>query len=525
MSFSCLALATFSSEKHDSKRNFKKFKPFKKLKWQKLQEHDYKEMAPMKAHKFKQSRKGTSYEGSASLIDGNKAANKYAAAKSKVSEVIITDYEDYHNRGPNLKSHVSNIAKAMNRQRKKNLLGGLADALQNAVFIESHVQSQALKSVITSQSSSRRGLLDALRGANISTENSAHNEAVKSKILKQTKLPKRGLFDALSGANISIENSVHNQAVKSKVMKQTKIPRRGLLDALSGANISIENSVHNQAVKSKVMKQTKIPRRGLLDALSGANISIENSVHNQAVKSKVMKQTKIPKRGLLDALSGANISIENSVHNQAVKSKVMKQTNIPRRGLLDVLSGANISIENSVHNQAVKSKVLRQNKLPKRGLLNTLKGANIPIENSVHNQAVKSKVHNKPSKPQIRVPLRRRGMSDILKNADVSIQNSVYNYIVARRYTHGKHAIAILGEALKNPNYSSGNSGHSYPAKSEIDRKTKRVDVAAQKRDEEPFSDSKGVQLHGNSAMEVAGSVQLFLKYLKQFNFCISKYL
>ena len=248
-------------------------------------------------------------------------------------------------------------------------------------------------------------------------------------------------------------------------------------------------------MKSKVLKQTEIPKRRLLDALSGANISIENSVHNQAVKSKVLKQTKIPKRGLLDALSGVNISIENSVHNQAVKSKVLKQTKIPKRGLLDALSGANISIENSVHNQAVKSKVLRQNKLPKRGLFNTLK----------------EKFQNKPSKPlQIGV-LGRRGTSDTLKDADVSIQNSVHNYKAARR--HRKHTIAF------------GNSDHSYTEKSGIDRKTKRVDVAAQKRDEEPFSDSKGVQLHGKSAMEVAGSVQLFLKYLKQFNFCISKYL
>ena len=116
-------------------------------------------------------------------------------------------------------------------------------------------------------------------------------------------------------------------------------------------------------------------------------------------------------------------------------------------------------------------------------------------------------------------------MSNILKNADVSIQNSVRNYIVARTHIHRKHTIAILGKALKNPTDSFGHRGHSYTEKSEIDRKTKRVDVAAQKRDEEPFSDSKGVQLHGNSAMEVAGSVQLFLKYIKQFDFCISKYL
>ena len=414
-------MAAFSSEKHGSKRNFKKFKPFKKLKWQKLQEHDYKVMAPMKAHKFKQSRKGTSYETSASLKDGNKAANKHAAVKSKVGEVKKNS-KDYNNRRPNLKFHMSNIAKAMNRHRKKNLLGRLAYAFQNAdASIENHAQSHALKSVITSQSSSRRGLLDAL-----------------------------------SGANISIENSVHNQAVKSKVLKQTELPKRGLLDALSGANISIENSVHNQAVKSKVLKQTKIPKRGLLDALSGANISIENSVHNQALKSKVLRQNKLPKRG---------------------------QTSLP------------------------------------------LNGANIFIKNSVHNQAVKSKVHNKPSKPQLRVPLRRRGMSNILKNADVSIQNSVRNSIVARTHIHRKHTIAILGKALKNPTDSFGHRGHSYTEKSEIDRKTKRVDVPAQKRDEEPFSDSKGVQLHGNSAMEVAGSVQLFLKYIKQFDFCISKYL
>ena len=379
-------MAAFSSEKHGSKRNFKKFKPFKKLKWQKLQEHDYKVMAPMKAHKFKQSRKGTSYETSASLKDGNKAANKHAAVKSKVGEVKKNS-KDYNNRRPNLKFHMSNIAKAMNRHRKKNLLGRLAYAFQNAdASIENHAQSHALKSVITSQSSSRRGLLDAL----------------------------------------------------------------------SGANISIENSVHNQAVKSKVLKQTKIPKRGLLDALNGANISIENSVHNQALKSKVLRQNKLPKRG---------------------------QTSLP------------------------------------------LNGANIFIKNSVHNQAVKSKVHNKPSKPQLRVPLRRRGMSNILKNADVSIQNSVRNYIVARTHIHRKHTIAILGKALKNPTDSFGHRGHSYTEKSEIDRKTKCVDVAAQKRDEEPFSDSKGVQLHGNSAMEVAGSVQLFLKYIKQFDFCISKYL
>ena len=343
-------------------------------------------MAPMKAHKFKQSRKGTSYETSASLKDGNKAANKHAAVKSKVGEVKKNS-KDYNNRRPNLKFHMSNIAKAMNRHRKKNLLGRLAYAFQNAdASIENHAQSHALKSVITSQSSSRRGLLDAL----------------------------------------------------------------------SGANISIENSVHNQAVKSKVLKQTKIPKRGLLDALSGANISIENSVHNQALKSKVLRQNKLPKRG---------------------------QTSLP------------------------------------------LNGANIFIKNSVHNQVVKSKVHNKPSKPQLRVPLRRRGMSNILKNADVSIQNSVRNSIVARTHIHRKHTIAILGKALKNPTDSFGHRGHSYTEKSEIDRKTKRVDVAAQKRDEEPFSDSKGVQLHGNSAMEVAGSVQLFLKYIKQFDFCISKYL
>ena len=44
-------------------------------------------MVPMKVHKFKQSRKGTSYETSVSLKDGNKAANKHAAVKSKVGEV------------------------------------------------------------------------------------------------------------------------------------------------------------------------------------------------------------------------------------------------------------------------------------------------------------------------------------------------------------------------------------------------------------------------------------------------------
>lgn len=96
---------------------------------------------------------------------------------------------------------------------------------------------------------------------------------------------KRGIWDALNGANISVENHVHSYTSKYiGAPKQEKGSRRNIWDLINNSNISVENHVHSYSSRSDIGVQTNATRRNVWDMLKGANISIQNSVHSVSVK-------------------------------------------------------------------------------------------------------------------------------------------------------------------------------------------------------------------------------------------------